>query len=128
MQLSALSRGTRLVTLTVGAADLDLSDVLTACTADPPSRQSATAITGGHAYSWWAREQSHQSVHRGGDRGAQCAHRGHWLSAPVRYLPDCGPPADINDANQLAMALLNATIQQAVAGARPPVSTSSTSM
>jgi lysophospholipase L1-like esterase len=31
-QLSALNRGTRLVTLTVGAADLGLSAVLTACT------------------------------------------------------------------------------------------------
>jgi lysophospholipase L1-like esterase len=32
-QLSALNRGTRLVTLTVGAADLDLSGVATLCTA-----------------------------------------------------------------------------------------------
>jgi len=31
-QLSALKQGTRLVTMTVGAADLGLSDVLTACT------------------------------------------------------------------------------------------------
>ena len=36
-QLSALNRGTRLVTLTVGAADLNLSGVLTACTAVPPT-------------------------------------------------------------------------------------------
>src|SRR5829696_952174 len=34
-QLSALNRGTRLVTLTVGAADLDLSRVLAACTPTP---------------------------------------------------------------------------------------------
>jgi lysophospholipase L1-like esterase len=34
--LSALASDTRLVTLTVGAADLDLSGVLTACTAVPP--------------------------------------------------------------------------------------------
>jgi lysophospholipase L1-like esterase len=35
-QLSSLSEDTKLVTLTVGAADLDLSGVLTACTAAPP--------------------------------------------------------------------------------------------
>jgi lysophospholipase L1-like esterase len=35
-QLSELTSDTRLVTLTVGAADLDLSGVLTACTAVPP--------------------------------------------------------------------------------------------
>ena len=34
-QLSALNRGTRLVTLTVGAADLNLSDVLAACAPVP---------------------------------------------------------------------------------------------
>jgi lysophospholipase L1-like esterase len=33
-QLAALNRGTRLVTLTVGAADLELSTVLTACTTE----------------------------------------------------------------------------------------------
>jgi hypothetical protein len=36
-QLSALKQGTRLVTLTVGAADLGLSRVLAACTAAPPT-------------------------------------------------------------------------------------------
>src|SRR3712207_1373273 len=36
-QLSALNRGTRLVTLTVGAADLNLSGVLAACTAPVPT-------------------------------------------------------------------------------------------
>jgi lysophospholipase L1-like esterase len=36
-QLSALNSHPRLVTLTVGAADLDLSGVLTACTAVPPT-------------------------------------------------------------------------------------------
>ena len=34
-QLSALNRGTRLVTLTVGAANLDLSGLLTVCTQTP---------------------------------------------------------------------------------------------
>jgi lysophospholipase L1-like esterase len=34
-QLSALKHGTRLVTLTAGAADLGLSEVLAACTAVP---------------------------------------------------------------------------------------------
>jgi lysophospholipase L1-like esterase len=37
-QLSALKQGTRLVTLTVGAADLGLSQVLAACTAGDPTR------------------------------------------------------------------------------------------
>ena len=36
-QLSALKQSTRLVTLTVGAADLGLSQVLAACTAVPPT-------------------------------------------------------------------------------------------
>jgi lysophospholipase L1-like esterase len=36
-QLSALNPGTRLVTLTVGGADLDVSRVLDACTAEVPS-------------------------------------------------------------------------------------------
>ena len=40
-QLSALNRGTRLVTVTVGAADLNLSAVLTACTAVPPENCQA---------------------------------------------------------------------------------------
>jgi len=37
-QLSALKQGTRLVTLTVGAADLGLSRVLAACTAGTPAQ------------------------------------------------------------------------------------------
>ena len=44
-QLSALKQGTRLVTLTVGAADLGLSEVLAACTAVPPTpKDCQTAI------------------------------------------------------------------------------------
>jgi lysophospholipase L1-like esterase len=43
-QLSALKQGTRLVTLTVGAADLNLSGVLAACTAGTQAR-CQTAIT-----------------------------------------------------------------------------------
>ena len=39
-QLSALNRGTRLVTLTVGAADLGLSRVLTACSTPTVGRMS----------------------------------------------------------------------------------------
>ena len=42
-QLSAPKQGTRLVTLTVGAADLGLSEVLAACTAVPPT-ECQTAI------------------------------------------------------------------------------------
>jgi lysophospholipase L1-like esterase len=40
-QLSALKQGTRLVTLTAGAADLGLSRVLAACTAVPPTQCDA---------------------------------------------------------------------------------------
>ena len=49
-QLSALKQGTRLVTLTVGAADLGLSKVLAACTAVPPTPTDCqTAITNARA-------------------------------------------------------------------------------
>jgi lysophospholipase L1-like esterase len=43
-QLGPLDRDTRLVTLTVGAANLNLSDVLTACTAIPPTRCEAAIM------------------------------------------------------------------------------------
>jgi lysophospholipase L1-like esterase len=43
-QLSALNRDTRLVTVTVGAADLGLTRVLTACTPVPPSDDCDDAI------------------------------------------------------------------------------------
>jgi lysophospholipase L1-like esterase len=43
-QLMPLDRDTRLVTLTVGAANLNLSDVLTACTAVPPTRCQAAIL------------------------------------------------------------------------------------
>jgi lysophospholipase L1-like esterase len=43
-QLSALTSDTRLVTLTVGAANLNLSDVLTACTAVPPDGCEAAIL------------------------------------------------------------------------------------
>jgi len=43
-QLSALKQGTRLVTLTVGAADLGLSKVLAACTPMPSTEECQTAI------------------------------------------------------------------------------------
>jgi lysophospholipase L1-like esterase len=43
-QLSALKQSTRLVTLTVGAADLGLSRVLAACTPVPPTTECQTEI------------------------------------------------------------------------------------
>ena len=43
-QLSALNSDPRLVTLTVGAANLNLSDVLTACTAVPPTDCDAAIL------------------------------------------------------------------------------------
>ena len=43
-QLSALKQRTRLVTLTVGAADLGLSRVLAACTPVPPTTECQTEI------------------------------------------------------------------------------------
>jgi lysophospholipase L1-like esterase len=43
-QLSALERHTRLVTLTVGAANLGLSTVLTACTTGSPARCQAAIL------------------------------------------------------------------------------------
>jgi lysophospholipase L1-like esterase len=46
-QLSALNRGTRLVTVTVGAADLGLSDVLAACTTGTPQCITAIEVASG---------------------------------------------------------------------------------
>ena len=68
-QLSALNEDTRLVTLTVGAADLDLSGVLAACTAVPPvgCQDAINARTWSVAV---ARGQPHQPVRPGGRCGA----------------------------------------------------------
>jgi lysophospholipase L1-like esterase len=44
-QLSVLKQGTRLVTLTVGAADLGLTAVLTACTAGTPEQCQAAILS-----------------------------------------------------------------------------------
>ena len=81
-QLSELNEDTELVTLTVGAADLNLSGVLAACTADPrwiariPSTSPSCQLAGlGGSLS--------RPVRPGGRCGAQRAHRGHWLSASV---------------------------------------------
>ena len=80
-QLAALS-DTRLVTLTVGAANLDLSGVLTACTAVPPTGCNA-AILQALGMLPSARRRSHRAVCRRGGSGAQGANCGDWLSAPV---------------------------------------------
>ena len=82
-QLSSLNEDTRLVTLTVGAADLDLSGVLAACTAVPPAVGCQAAIDvalGQLARLGGSLSNLYALVAR---CGAQCAHRGHWLSLPV---------------------------------------------
>ena len=115
MQLSALNRGTRLVTLTVGAADLNLSDVLTACTANPPTpAECLTAIQD-------AKDQLGELGSSLTDLYAAVAAKApNALIVVTGYpylfdqLPDCSPTADIIAQINCATAALNATIQQAV--------------
>ena len=76
-QLSALDRDTRLVTLTVGAANLGLSGVLAACT-NPELRTLAkteidrrpTCVGGLSGRRESARRRSHRAVCRSGRCGA----------------------------------------------------------
>ena len=89
-QLSALERHTRLVTLTVGAANLGLSRVLDACIT-PERRMLAERRSAGHS-PWlqdcagrrgYARRRSHRALRQGGKSGAGGANCGDWLPAVV---------------------------------------------
>jgi lysophospholipase L1-like esterase len=126
-QLSALDEDTALVTLTVGAADLHLSDVLTACTAVPPTGCQAAinsallllaAPPGGQSvlgvrltslYEMVAAAAPNALIVVTGypylfDQPANCA-----------PLPSTPSPSDIMGRINCATAALNSTIQQAVA-------------
>jgi lysophospholipase L1-like esterase len=116
-QLSALNRGTRLVTVTVGAADLDLSGVLTACTAVPPVNcQAAIAQAVGQLAGL---RDSLIELYAEVDRRAPNA-----LIVVTGYpylfgppTPGCDQTVDVICAINNATTALNATIQQAVAAA-----------
>jgi hypothetical protein len=88
-QLSALKQGTRLVTLTVGAADLGLSRVLAACTAGTPAQCQEAIRLANLLLPAECGDESElgrrlgKSVRGCGRGGTQGTHRGHWLSAPV---------------------------------------------
>ena len=118
-QLSALTGETELVTLTVGAADLGLSTVLTACTAVPPTPVECQAAI--------ANAQSQLPTLAGNlvRLYTQVA-----ISAPNALIVVTGypylfePPAEgdpnaaIITAINNAITALNATIQQAVLAAQ----------
>jgi lysophospholipase L1-like esterase len=120
-QLSALKQGTRLVTLTAGAADLNLSGVLAACTAGTPE-QCQTAITSAVALlSVSCGGRSEELLNRLTDLYAEVAE-----TAPNALIVVTGYPFlfELVDPNLAlktqinnATAALNCTIQKAVAEA-----------
>jgi lysophospholipase L1-like esterase len=124
-QLSALNRGTRLVTLTVGAADLDLSRVLAACTPTPTTNcqteiERAFALLsvscgGGSEELWSSLKDLYVRV-------ADAAPKALIVVTGYPYLfepPATGDPnADIINGVNSATAALNCTIQKAVADAK----------
>jgi lysophospholipase L1-like esterase len=115
-QLSELNEDTGLVTLTVGAADLDLSGVLAACTAVPPvGCQDAINVAVG------------QLTVLGGSLSnlyalvADAAPNALIVVTGYPYLFELvpgDPTAAIKDQINNAIMLLNSTIQQAVAAAQ----------
>jgi lysophospholipase L1-like esterase len=115
-QLAALNRGTRLVTLTVGAADLGLSAVLTACTTGT-QLQCLTAIevaSGGLVQLDIDLTDLYAEV-------ADAAPRAHIVVTgyPHLFASPPAPPFDpvIAAAINSAIDALNATIREAAANA-----------
>jgi lysophospholipase L1-like esterase len=115
-QLSSLNEDTRLVTLTVGAADLDLSEVLTACTAVPPvdceaaiaAAAAELAVLGGDLSNLYV-------LVADAAPNALIVVTGYpYLFEIVRGDPAAALKTRINDA----IKVLNITIQQSVAAAR----------
>ena len=115
-QLSELNEDTKVVTLTVGAADLDLSGVLAACTAVPPvGCQNAINVAVGQLPLLGA-----SLTNLYAQVGAAAPHA---LIVVTGYpylfeIVPGDPTAAIKDQMNNAVTLLNRTIQQAVAAAQ----------
>jgi lysophospholipase L1-like esterase len=119
-QLNALNRGTRLVTLTVGAADLDLSRVLTACSAVPPvdcedAINDALALlavpSGGESVLGGRLTDLYADIADAAPKALIIVTGYPLLFSPAPSDPDLAIKLQINAAT----AALNATIRQAVA-------------
>jgi lysophospholipase L1-like esterase len=119
-QLSALNRGTRLVTVTVGAADLGLSRVLTACTAVPPvgcedAINNALALLavgpGGESVLGGRLKDLYADIADAAPKALVVVTGYPLLFTPAPSDPDLAIKLQINAAT----AALNATIRQAVA-------------
>ena len=130
-QLSALNRGTRLVTLTVGGADLDVSGVLTACTAVPPvdcedAINDALALLavppGGESVLGGRLTDLYADITDAAPKALVVVTGYPHLFSPAPSDPDLAIKLQINAAT----AALNATIQQAVASRQAQASTLST--
>jgi lysophospholipase L1-like esterase len=120
-QLSALNRGTDLVTITAGAADLNLSTVLTACTAG--TREQCTAAIdnaedllptlAGNLVSLYAAVADEDAA-----PNALIVVTGYPYLFDLDQPLDCDEPTDIMVQINCATAALNSTIQQAVLAAQ----------
>jgi lysophospholipase L1-like esterase len=125
-QLSELNQDTGLVTLTVGAADLNLSGVLAACTAPIPTNcqtliqqalaQLSVSCGGGSDVQLLKRLTDLYAQVAGAAPNALIVVTGY----PYLFEPPAegDPNADIINAVNSATAALNCTIQQAVADAQ----------
>jgi lysophospholipase L1-like esterase len=119
-QLSALNRGTRLVTLTVGAADLNLSELLAACTTGTEAQCLAAIANAEQQLPALAVSLTslYASV-------AEAAPNALIVVTGYPYLFDLDQPLDCDDPTadimvqiNCATAALNSTIQQAVLAAQ----------
>ena len=124
-QLSALNRGTRLVTLTVGANDLNLSGVLAACTASVPTNCQPAIEQALALLSVSCGGGSEKLRRRLTDLYAQVADAAPKALIVVTGYPylfeppaEGDPNATIINAVNSATAALNCTIQKAVSDAR----------
>ena len=116
-QLSALTEETELVTLTVGAADLGLSTVLTACTAVPPTPvQCQAAIANAQAQLGTLLVSLTNLYAAVADEDAAPNALIVVTGYPLLFEPPAegDPNAAIITAINNAITALNATIQQAV--------------
>ena len=113
-QLSELNRGTTLVTLTVGANEVDLTGILVACT--PPSPVEACSAAIGAAYAYLSSGQLTVEVSSlvvaiaGRAPGAEILVTGY----AIPFAPGYSPLTD--DVNALT-AVMNGLIRAGVAGA-----------